>query len=511
MATLMIESYRLPVASVNEFVTQSIGLLDPMPANEGRTDCATFTALDCFDQSVRQTNRLLLDTGTNLELLSDDAPQISQATKGKAAFVSELDDGPVKRALSNVSKLRSLLPIGTGERHRAAAIFVDDEGKTHCRVNLMQLVTSKDRAVVIELQGLKGYDESLALLREHINQLGGTPLNCRALHEHLFPVPAAYDPKPDIPIAADDTALEAANHIIAAHIPLARANEFGIVADYDTEFLHDYRIHLRKIRSVLSLFKGVYDEAQTEALKARFSALMQPTGALRDLDVYLLDKQRYYDLLPESLHEGLDSLFNLLAKQRNTEKNQLVRHLQSPSYQHEITNLEKLFTLSTDIKPGINAERPPFEYAADRIGQRYRKVSKIARSIGPHTSDARIHELRIHCKKLRYLMEFFASVFSQEELSKTLKSLKGLQDELGLFNDYSVQQENLSLFAIKLGALRQDDDLEIAQSVGALIAILHNRQLAQRTQIFKKLKQFNRPKTQQAFEQLFQQPKGLDT
>jgi len=67
---------------------------------------------------------------------------------------------------------------------------------------------------------------------------------------------------------------------------IARQNEDGIKADYDTEFLHDYRVSLRKVRSVLSLFKG-----ENIALKQAFSDIMKGTNQLRDLDVYLLDKQ----------------------------------------------------------------------------------------------------------------------------------------------------------------------------------------------------------------------------
>ncbi|HUH87102.1 MAG TPA: CHAD domain-containing protein [Pusillimonas sp.] len=507
MANSISRSYCLPIDAVNDFVTLPIGGLDPMPANEARTDSTAFVALDTFDQTLRGSNRLLLETPAALELLDDKLPLVSQASTNKTRFATEFADGPVKRALGKTSPLRSLLAIGTGERHRATAVFIDDEGKTHCRANLMQLVTSQDRAVIVELHGIKGYEESLGLLHEHIQSLGGAPLQCSELYKQLFPPRPTYDPKPEIPIEEDDTAFDAANKIIATHIPLMRANEFGIIADYDTEFLHDYRIHLRKIRSVLSLFKGVYDEDQTTALKAEFSAFMAPTGALRDLDVYLLEQQRYYDLLPDSLHGGLDALFSLLAKVRATEKNRLTRHLQSTPYTRAVTAAAKRFSRRGGVRPGVNAMLAAHDYATERIWQRYRRVRKIAGGITPATPDAQIHELRIHCKKLRYLMEFFGPVFPQAELSPLLKALKSIQDELGLFNDYSVQQDNLSLFASRLGTQHLDADLEIAQSVGALIAVLHRRQIEQRARVLKQLNRFNRPGIRHAFQQLFQPPK----
>src|SRR5690606_34351518 len=170
-----------------------------------------------------------------------------------------------------------------------------------------------------------------------------------------FPVQKAYRAKPAIAITADTSAFDAANHIIASCIAVARMNEAGIVADHDTEFLHDYRIQLRKIRSVLSLFKGVYDDAQTLELKTRFSALMAPTGALRDLDVYLLDKPQYDKLLPENLHGGLDALFTVLGQRREAEHIRLCRHLESQAYKQEIKALQACYARPQQLKRGPNA------------------------------------------------------------------------------------------------------------------------------------------------------------
>src|SRR5690606_30875457 len=104
------------------------------------------------------------------------------------------------------------------------------------------------------------------------------------LYDALFPALSNQANKAEVSLASDTTAIQATNRIIATQLQAACAAEAGIIADHDTEFLHDYRVHLRKIRSLLSLFKGVYDEALGNHLKTQFSALMAPTGKLRDLD-----------------------------------------------------------------------------------------------------------------------------------------------------------------------------------------------------------------------------------
>lgn len=487
--------------------TRTVGKLRPVSTEE--TDAAPFTALDCFDQSLRRSGRLLLHGGGRFELLRDGAPTVTQLIKGAPCFLDDFPRGPLKRALAGLSPLRSLLPVGSGTRRLITIAFVDDEGKTHCRARLLQFDTDEGRSLsLVELQGIKGYAKSLGQLRTHVESLGGAISSCGAIYQQLFPTQAVYDAKPDILISSGDTAFDAANRIIAAGLPIVRANEAGIIADHDTEFLHDYRVQIRKIRSVLSLFKGVYEDAQTVELKTRFSALAAPTGRLRDLDVYLLNRQEYRKLVPESLQAGLDALFDIFAQERAQAQQALARHLRSPAYKREITALEKLFKPPRkNLKPGVHAAQAAHDYACERIWQHYRKVRKGAESIDAATPDAEIHELRIRCKKLRYLMEFFSPVFPGAALNTLLKALKALQEHLGLFNDYSVQQEALRAFLSAPDQHGVETRLDVAQSVGALIAVLHHMQLEERKAILTGLVRFNRPGIQQTFSDLFQNRK----
>lgn len=500
--------YQLPVASINDLITQPVGKLKPLLTLE--SDIAAYTALDCFDQVLRHSGRILLKTRSTLELFNEAGRTISQLAEGEANFVTELAKGPVKQALADLAPLRRLLPLDSGERQHAVLTLIDDEEKTHCRAYLLFITTEKGRATALAvLQEIRGYDASLDSLSERIVGLGGIAVCGSTVYESLFPMPV-YDAKPKIAIASDTTAFDAANKIIGAHIPIARANEHGIIADYDTEFLHDYRIQLRKIRSVVSLFQGIYDHAQTADLKARFSAIMAPTGPLRDLDVYLLEKQAYYELLPQNLHKGLNTLYNIFANQRQAEQIKLSHYLRSQPYQQEIKTLAAMFSpaQAQTLAQGPNATLAAHDYASRLIWKRYRKVCKIAASIDANTPDAKVHDLRIQCKKLRYLMEFFSTVFPPTAFKKLLKSLKGLQDNLGLFNDYSIQQVSLQKALLALSESQGDDNLEVAQSIGALIAVLHNRQLKERAKIAKSFTQFNSPEIQQTFSELFHERKA---
>ncbi len=465
---------------------------------------ADFRVLDCFDQSLRRSGRLLLETGGSLELFMADGRVLSQPTHHAARFVADLQEGPVKQALADVSPLRSLLPVGSGNLRRAAFALLDSGEKTHCRAHLRMMTdTGGAGAVLLTLQGLRGYDRSLAALREQIEACGGVELSCGGLYAALFPGQVAYTAKPEVIVAPDDTSLDAANTIISTYIPVARANEAGIIADLDTEFLHDFRVVLRKIRSVLSIFKGVYAKHQTTELKTKFAKLMEPTGRLRDLDVYLLERQKFYDLVPKTLHSGLDIMFKLFAEQRRAEFAKLARHLHSKSYQKDISQLAKLFHKRKKLKAGAKADRKAHDYACGLIWKRYSRVRKITARIGPETDDAEVHALRIQCKKLRYLMAFFRPIFPKTEFKSLIKPLKELQDSLGLFNDYSVQQASLQDFLHKASDWPNAVSLAVAQSVGALTAVLHHRQINERTKVIQSFARFNDPAMQETFQNLF--------
>lgn len=465
---------------------------------------APATVLDSFDQSLQRSGLLLLESGPSFELLTPEGLVLSQSAQRYGKFVTDFLDGPVKLALKDTSPLRCLLPIGSCTLRRGLLVLLDDERKTRCRAHLRFLTAEGGRgALLVSLQGLVGFDQSLARLRKHVETCGGTELGRSRLYGDIFPRYGAYDAKPEVNVEPDGTAFDTATDIIAAYIPVARANEPGIIADHDTEFLHDYRTALRKIRSVLSLFGGVYGEGQTADLKDRFAHLMEPTGRLRDLDVYLREQQRYYDLLPRTLHGGLDMMFGMFAAERTVRKAIFTRHLESKAYEKEMSGLARLFKRRRKLHAGPKADLRALDYACGLIWKRYRKICRIAKGIGPETDDADVHVLRIHCKKLRYLMEFFAPLFPGPEFKALLKPLKYLQDNLGLYNDYAVQLVSLQDFLSGRTDWPDGADIEVARSVGALTTILHRQQLEERAKVVESFVHFNSPATQKTFRNLF--------
>ena len=64
---------------------------------------------------------------------------------------------------------------------------------------------------------------------------------------------------------------------------------------------------------------------------------------------------------------------------------------------------------------------------------------KMGRAIDDDSPAEDLHELRKVGKELRYLLEFFTSLYPADVVKPFIKTLKGLQDQLGRFQDREVQ------------------------------------------------------------------------
>jgi len=470
---------------------------------------AAFALLDTFDAQVAAAGLLLVLTDEGLHLLG--GTEALAQERAEPDFIAQMPAGPVTKRLSGiVSPLRTLMTVAEGTLSRQGLRVLDDNEKTHLRGTLWVLDAGKARTVSVSaLTPLRGYDKTLGKVRAALSTKTGkgtvgTMLEASAVLRGEDP---ALIGKTRIVMSADEKAFKAANDIIRAQLVAARRQEDGISADLDSEFLHEYRVALRRVRSVISLFKGVYDDQQTADLKARFGAIMARTGRLRDLDVYLIEREAYLALVPEGFRPGIGKLFDMFAAQRDLEHAKLTAYLDSKAYEKEMAKLEKLFDKTKALSKGPEANRDALDYAKALIWKRYRKVCKIARGIDDATPDEQVHELRIECKKLRYLMEFFAPLFGDAEVRKLIKALKKLQDNLGNFNDYSVQQAALQAQADALAGSADADTVEIASGLGALVTVLHQKQLEERARVTASFAAFDSEETQAQFRTLFK-PEG---
>lgn len=227
------------------------------------------------------------------------------------------------------------------------------------------------------------------------------------------------------------------------------------------------------------------------------------SNELRDLDVYLLSEHTYRDMLPPAIKADISPLFEHLRSRRPQALQRVIDHLNSPTYENFIeqwkTFLEEPLT-SPSAAP--NADRPIIELAQERIYKRYRNIIKDGTYLLEHPSDELMHPLRIQCKKLRYLIEFFASLFPPRSISALVDQLKMLQDNLGEFNDLIVQQNYLLNISDQL-PLSETGSKRTLVAIGALVKSLAHRQHIVRAEFAQTFINFASADNQKRYRKLF--------
>ena len=282
-----------------------------------------------------------------------------------------------------------------------------------------------------------------------------------------------------------------------------KLNEEGVVKDIDTEFLHDFRVAVRRTRSALTLTNDIFPAETIDGFKTNFRALGWKSNELRDLDIYLQRRQQYTEMLPPSLRPGLGLLFGMIESERKVALRVFTEELTSDSYRGLIASWEEFLNSPGEaVKDLPAASGPVSSLAKTRIRKRYKKAVKLGKSIDESSSDREIHTLRIECKKLRYYLEFFESLFPAVEIKEVIGHLKRLQDNLGDYNDMHVQQERLKGYISKMDPAAVEGRDGIA-AAGGLISELYLKQREIRSEFHERFEEFSGGDMKYLFDNLF--------
>lgn len=240
----------------------------------------------------------------------------------------------------------------------------------------------------------------------------------------------------------------------------------GTAEDVDIEFLHDLRVSSRRARSLLQTMRGhLVDEKQAYAIDTN-RWIGQQTTDLRDLDVYLADFPALEKAVSAELAGALEPFKAALKSQRVRALRQVRALLKSARFKTYQSGWASALKDKEAFHKSAHSV-PIFETASAAILKRYTRICKDGSKITSDTPAEALHDLRKEGKKLRYLLEFFASLYPSELVKPRIASLKKLQDLLGAYQDCAVQAEFLETKAV---ALRQDTKVpaETLMAMGAL-------------------------------------------
>lgn len=466
------------------------------------TDVAYF---DTFDWRLFNSNLILGRTGDEWVLRRLPAAAVLERQDAGATpdFAREFPPGPLQRCIAPVAGARRLLLAGEATYETAPYRVLNLDEKTVAWLFVTQVWADPCTAgaapsvvdFLVELRPVRGYGGHFRRLARQFTQAGFTAGEWQETFERIAAaagrLPGNYAATPGVVLEPDMRADEAAQTILRRTLAIMRANEEGIKADWDAEFLHDYRTAVRRTRSVLSQIPAVFPPDITQHYREAFALLGQKTNRLRDLDVYLLAEPEYRAVFPPDMRDHMTPFFDYLREQREEAARDVRDYLSSPAYTAGMTAWEAFLQEHVPIEPAAsNAALPIDVLARQRIARQYRRVIKDGNRILDSDEDELVHQLRIDCKKLRYLLEFFTSLFPRKQLNRLVKQLKILQDKLGEFNDVAVQQAYLLHTAETFPVVTSQDRLVLV-ALGFLVESLGARARGMKPDIVRAFGEFS--------------------
>lgn len=312
----------------------------------------------------------------------------------------------------------------------------------------------RDPICEVELELKSGGPQALFELARWMAQALPVRLDDRSKAQRGYALAANVRPAP---VKAADSAIDPAMTVGDALRRLAyqclaqlQANEAGLLAGRNPEYLHQARVALRRLRSLLRIFRLPPLEPALAPLAERLGILSQALGEARNLDVFL------GETLPQAgsaTHPGMAALRQRAAVARRNASRAARAAVSDPAYTVLMLDLTAFLSSLDAFAP-----QPLEEFAAGVLGEQLKKAKKRARRL-ESLDYAELHRLRIALKRLRYAMEFFEPLWPKV-LGESLEALSGLQDRLGRFNDGATAWKLLDALAV------QNVNPEFQQAVG---------------------------------------------
>lgn len=420
----------------------------------GTTRPVTRTWLDTFDGRLHAAGlrlELLRAGGLSLVLAGRDVVPAHVPVPETPRRTADLPPGPLRARVASLAAVRALLPLVSVTARQTPAVRRDAAGKAVTTLTIhdgLDMAGGKGAIEwTVEVGELDGYPKPAARVRGLLDDLGlrrlhGDTLDVAAVAAGVDPM--GYSGSPTVPLDRDAPALEGFRTVLVNLAAAVDANLQGTIDDVDPEFLHDLRVAVRRIRSVLAEAKRVLPAEARDRFREDFGWLGEVTGGARDLDVYVIEWDRYVAPLSVDAAAELGPVLDHLEASRRSEHATLAAALESKRSRQLLVDWRAwLDGPITGGTPGDEAERALGKVVAHRTAAAQRRLLERGRAIGVHTPAEELHELRKDAKKLRYLLECFGGLLEAAPRKAFLQRLKALQDNLGELQDAEVHAQQL--------------------------------------------------------------------
>lgn len=227
-------------------------------------------------------------------------------------------------------------------------------------------------------------------------------------------------------VAFDDAGSAVIAALTALIVRLDEAERTAVLDEPDA--VHQARILVRRLRSLLRTFRPLFDRASVDELRASLDELGDELGDVRDLEVRVEHAERHLDeRAPREMHERLVDAERERYRAAHAD---LVKFLGAGGHGQLLVEFVSAPPFSARA-----ARRAPKAFAR-LLEREYRRVRKAARGATDELDS--LHRLRRIARRLRYaceaVTELPAAVFG-DKVAEVASAAQSVQDVLGDHRD----------------------------------------------------------------------------
>jgi CHAD domain-containing protein len=362
--------------------------------------------------------------------------------------------------LSGVLRGREVEPVATLATRRSGR-RVDGVDVTLDEVEVLDGHAVVKRFTEIEAELVDGSMRALEAVARRLRDLGarrgnGTPKVLRAIE---IPGPPETS-HADAPLGPLRAYLSAQCDELLRFDPVVRAHD-------DADAVHDMRVAIRRLRSVLRTAKPMLAEQWVDSLRHELDWLAGLLGAVRDLDVLREDLGREAREIEPGRAARAEALLRHLVDEHRHARDALLEGMREQRYHELLDAVEAAAEAPQTRRSDLTLEA--------LAAKEFRKLRKRGRGLAA-MEDRRLHKTRIRVKRARYATELVERSLGKDA-KRLISAAKKLQDVLGEYQDAVVARPRL----VELARLAPDADCAVL--AGRLIEVKEQRKRRARREL----------------------------
>ncbi len=331
---------------------------------------------------------------------------------------AEWPEGPAREIVMRLSGEEPLVELFTLRQHRdLRAVEQDGRAVAELSLDTVEMHIGSRTSVTDEME--------IEL------EAGGTM-------DDLHAIAAALEP---YRLKAQSKSAEAGRKILRFHYDRMVANEDDTREGKDIEALHHMRVATRRQRAAFRIVAPYFRRKAIRAFRDELRIAAGNLGAVRDLDVLIEAAEKHQSSLSSPAAEGLEPLLDEWRGKRDAAREDLLAYLDGDDYRAFKESYSAFLSSTGEGLKDAAPDDAPAPHLVRHIlpaemWDHYGRVRAYETVLAWASIEA-IHALRIECKRLRYLLEFFSEALGRGA-PEAIEALVALQDHTGELHDADV-------------------------------------------------------------------------